>query len=77
MQIKFNKLNKVTGLLSGAIPPQVALEEPPAARPVQPKFLADKGIGHEIELEQEEAKEIYEDVQKANDKSDQASAFSP
>ena len=37
LQIQFDKLKKETGLLSGAIPPQIALEAPPAARPVQPK----------------------------------------
>ena len=36
-------------MLSGAILPQVVFEAPPAARPVQPKVLADKGIGPEIE----------------------------
>ena len=41
LQIQFDKLKKETGLLSGAIPFQVALEAPPAARPVQPKVVAD------------------------------------
>ena len=36
LQIQFDKLKKETGLLSGAIPPQVALEAPPEARSVQP-----------------------------------------
>ena len=44
------------------MPPQVALEEPPAALPVQPKVLADKGIGPEIEPEEKEQEELYEDV---------------
>ena len=51
MQIQFNKLKKETGLLSGAIQPQVVHEAPLAARPVQPKVLADKSIESEIELE--------------------------
>ena len=54
LQIQFDKLKKETGLLSGAIQPQVALEAPQAARPVQPKDLADKGIGPEIESEKDE-----------------------
>ena len=49
LQIQFDKLKKETGLLSGTMPPQVALEAPPAALPVQPKVLVDKGTGPEIE----------------------------
>ena len=56
LQIQFDKLRKETKLLSGAIPLQVALEAPPAARPVQPKNLADKCIGPEIEPDEEEQK---------------------
>ena len=56
-QIKFDKLKKETLLLIGAIPLQVALVAPPAARPLQPKILADKGIGPEIEPEEEEQEE--------------------
>ena len=59
------------------MPPQVALEAPPAARLVQPKVLAEKGIGPEIESEEEEQEEQYEDVLEEKDKSDQASALSP
>ena len=77
LQIQFNKLKKETGLLSGAIPLQVAFEEPPAARPVQPKVLADKGIGPEIEPEENEQNEKYEHVLEAKDKSAQASALTP
>ena len=44
MQIQFDKLKKETGLITGAIQPQVAHEAPLAARPVQPNVLADKGI---------------------------------
>ena len=57
LQIQFNKLKKKTGLLSGAIKPLIAHEAPPAARPVQPKLLADKGIWPEIEPEKEEQEE--------------------
>ena len=53
LQIIFDKLKKETGLLSGSIPPQLALEVPPAARPVQHNVLADKGIGPKIEPEEE------------------------
>ena len=73
LHIQFDKLKKKTGLLRGAIPTQVALEAPPAARPVHPEVLADKGIGPEIEPEKDEQ---YEDVLKEKDKSDQASALS-
>ena len=41
LQIQFDKLKKETGMLSGTIQPQVAHEEPLAARPVQPNVLAD------------------------------------
>ena len=77
MQTQFDKLKKKTGLLNGAIQSQVAHEAPPAARPVQDKVLADKGIGPEIELEKEEQDEQYEDVLDEKDKSDQASALPP
>ena len=76
-QIQFDKLKEETGLLSGAIQPQVANEAPLAARPVQQMFLADKGIGSEIEPEKEEQDEQYEDVLEEKDKSDQARALSP
>ena len=77
LQVQFDKLKKETGLLSGAIQPQIAHEAPLAARPVQPKILADKGIGSEIEPETEEQEEQYEDVLENKDKSDLASALSP
>ena len=51
LQIQCDKLKKETGLLNGAIQPQVAHEAPLAARTVQPKVLADKDIGSEIEQE--------------------------
>ena len=38
LQIQFDKLKKDTGLLSGAIQPQVAHEAPLAARPCSHKF---------------------------------------
>ena len=59
------------------MPPQVALQAPPAAPPVQPKVLADNGIGPEIEQEEKEQEEKYEDVLEENNKSAQASAISP
>ena len=77
LQIQFDKLKKETGLLSGAIQPQVAYEAHPAARPVQPKVLTDNNIGPEIEPEKEEQEEQYDDVLEDKDKSDQASALSP
>ena len=77
LQIQFDKLKKETGLLSGAIQPQVAHEAPLAARPVQPNVLEDKGIGSEIEPEKEEQEEQYEDVLEEKNKSNQASALSP
>ena len=36
------------------MPPQVDFKAPPAALPVQPKVLADKGIRQEIEPEDKE-----------------------
>ena len=77
LQIQFEKLKKETGLLTGAIKPQVAHEAPLAARPVQPRVLADKGIGPEIEPKKEEQEEQYEDVLNEKEKSDQSSALSP
>ena len=62
LQIQFDKLKKETGLLSGGIQPQVAHEASLAAQPVQPKVLADNGIGPEIEPEKDEKEEQYEDV---------------
>ena len=59
LQIQFDKFKKETGLLCGAIQPQVALEAPPAAWPVQLKVLADKYIGPEIEKETKEQEEQY------------------
>ena len=64
LQIQFDNLKKETGLLNGAIQPQVAHEAPLAARPMQPNVLADKGIRSEIEPKIKEQEEQYEDVLK-------------
>ena len=64
-------------MLSVAITLQVALEAPPAGRPVQPKVLADKGIGHEIKPKEEEKKKKYEDIREVKDNTAKASALSP
>ena len=58
------------------MPFQVAFEEPPAALPVQPKVIADKGIKPEIVPEDKEQQEQYEDVLEERDKSAKASALS-
>ena len=47
MQIRFDKLKKETGVLSGALSARFALEPPPAAPQMQLKVLAEKGIGPE------------------------------
>ena len=57
LQIQVDKLRNETGLLSGAIQPQVAHEPHPATRPVQPKVLTDKSIAPEIEPERKEQEE--------------------
>ena len=67
LQIQFDKLKTETGLLSGAIQPQVAHEAPLAARPVQPTGLADKGIWPEIEPEEKKQEKQYEDVLEEKD----------
>ena len=77
LQVQFDKLKKETGLLSGTMAPQVAFEASPAALPVQPKVLADKGIGPEIKPEEKEQEKQYEDEQEEKDKSPQASGLSP
>ena len=59
------------------MPPQVAFEAPPAALPVQPKVLADKGIGPKLEPETKEQEKLYDDILEDKDKSTQANAFSP
>ena len=64
-------------MLSGANLPHVVCEAPPAAPPVMPKVVADKGIGPEIKAKKEVEEEKYKDVLDEKDKSDQASALSP
>ena len=64
LQIQFDKLKKETGLISGAIPSQVAQEALPAAQPVKPNVLANN-----IGLEEEYQKEQYENVLEDRDKS--------
>ena len=59
------------------MPPQVAFEAPPAARPVQPKILTDKNIEPEIKPEAKEHEEQYEDLLEEKGKSAQPSAISP
>ena len=54
MQIRFDKLKKETGVLSGALPARPALEPPPAAPQMQLQVVAEKGIGPEKEPEEEE-----------------------
>ena len=76
MQIRFDKLKKETGVLSGALSARPALEPPPAAPQMQLKVLAEKCIGPEEEPEEEEEKH-YQDILDENDKSAQTSAFSP
>ena len=56
-QIRFDKLKKETGVLSGALRARPALEPPPAAQQMQLKVLAEKGIGPEKEPEEEEEKQ--------------------
>ena len=52
MQIRFDKLKKETGVLSGEFSARPALEPPPAAPQMQLKVLAEKGIGPEKEPEE-------------------------
>ena len=60
MQIRFDKLNKETGVLSGALPARPTLEPHPAAPQMQLNILAEKGIGPEKEPEEEEEKQYEE-----------------
>ena len=76
MQIRFDKLKKETGVLSGALPARPAFEPPPAATQIQLKILAENSIGPEKEPEEKEEKQ-YEDIQDEKDRSAQASALSP
>ena len=45
MQIRFNKLKKETGVVSGALSAKPAPEASPAPFLVQQKFFVEKGIG--------------------------------
>ena len=81
LQIRFDKLNKETGVLSGALPVQAVPAPPLPAPAVLPKILAEKGIGQDIVLEKDEEEqdaedENNEDEQVDKDKSAQASASS-
>ena len=62
LQIQFDKLKKETGILSGAIPPQIAREATLATPPMMPMVVADKGIRPENEPEEKQQEEQYEDV---------------
>ena len=75
LQIQFDNLKNETGLLSGAIQPQVADEAPFATRPVVPNVLSEKGIGSKIEPEKEK-QEQYEYLLEEKYKSIQSSALS-
>ena len=48
LQIEYDKLKKEIKLLRGTLPLQCASEASPETPLVQPKVLADKGIGPEI-----------------------------
>ena len=82
LEIRFDKLKKETGVLSGALPAQAASAQPPPAPAVLPKVLAEKGIGADIVLEkyeeeQDKVDENGKEKQVKHDKSAQASALSP
>ena len=82
LQIRFDKLKKETGVLSGALSVQAVPAPPPPAPAVLPTILAEKGIGPDIVLEKDEEEhdaedENSEDEQADQDKSAQASALSP
>ena len=76
LQIRFDKLKKETGVLSGAMPPQAAPEAPPPPPGDVPNILAAKGIGPDAALEKKE-KEQDEVPEKGEDLSGEASALSP
>ena len=76
MQIRFDKLTKETGVLSGALPARLALKPPPTAPQMQFKVLAEKNLGPNREPEEEEEKQ-YEDILDDKDKSAQARTLSP
>ena len=69
-------------MLSGSLPAQAVPGPPPPAPAVLPKILAEKGIGPDIVLkndeeEQDEKDKNGEDEQVVKDKSAQANASSP
>ena len=75
LQIRFDKLKKETGVLSGALTAQVAPAPPAPAPPVMPKVLAEKGIGPDIDIKDEEKEdEIGKEEPVEKDQSNQASA---
>ena len=81
LQIRFDKLTKETGMLSGSLPAQAVTAPPPPAPAVLPKILAEKGIGPDIVLkndkeDQDAEDENCEDEQADKNKSAQASALS-
>ena len=76
MQIRFDKLKKETGVLSGALLARPAFVPPPAAPQMQLKVWAEKGIRPKQKPEEEEVKQ-YENILYKKDKSAQASALSP
>ena len=49
--IRFDKLKTNTGVLSGALPAQIAFAPPPRAPAVLPKVLAENEIGPDIAFE--------------------------
>ena len=67
MQIRFDKLKKETGVLSGALLARPSLEPPPTAPQMQLKVLAEKGIKPEREPEEKEEMQ-YEDILDDKDK---------
>ena len=82
LQIRFDKLKKETGVLSGALPVQAVPAPPLPAPAVLPKILAEKGIRPDIVLgkdeEEQDAKDEYgENEQVDKDNSAQASDLSP
>ena len=82
LQIRFDKLKKESGVLSGALPAQAASSLPLPTPAVLPKVLVEKAIEPDIALntdeeEQDEEEEYGDKEQKESDKSAQASALSP
>ena len=61
LQIRFDKLQKETGVLSGALPAQADLAPTLSALAVLPKVLADNGIGPNIVLDKDEEEQNKEE----------------